>query len=62
MVPRAVSAEAYAALRSSAVAGTAHDVVIVSVLIRPFACPSACVDRGHPRIGANEDLAIPECR
>src|SRR5664279_4013969 len=29
MVPRAVSAEAYAALRWTAVAGTAHDVVIV---------------------------------
>jgi len=40
----------------------AHDVVIVPVPIRPLPCPSACVDRGHPRIGANEDLAIPERR
>jgi hypothetical protein len=40
-----------------------HDhVVIVPVSIRPLPCPSACVDRGHPRIGANEDLAIPESR
>jgi len=47
---------------TKSLAPAGHDVVIVGVLIRPLACPSACVDRGHPRIGANEDLAIPESR